>query len=125
MTIVVGIAPDGRGKAALHLAAMLARSARRRARRCARSSREPWPPGPARVDAEYRAHLERTASEALDEARERLAADVAATTVVQHARSAPAGLLEVAEEHDAALIVVGLVSDGRLRAGRWAASAAG
>ena len=74
-----------------------------------------WPPGPARVDAEYRAHLLRTANEALEEARARLSGDVSATTpLVHHARSAPAGLLEVAEEHDATVIVAGSCSTGGL-----------
>ncbi|HWT24223.1 MAG TPA: hypothetical protein VN213_12030, partial [Solirubrobacteraceae bacterium] len=44
---------------------------------------------PARVDAEYRALLGRTAQEALAEARARLPADVAASVVVREARSAP------------------------------------
>jgi nucleotide-binding universal stress UspA family protein len=111
MTMVVGIAPDGRGAAAVHLAAMLARSAQDDLVLCAVVP-APWPPSPARVDAEYRAHLEATASEALDEARARLPADASATTLVDHARSAPAGLLEVAERHDATVVVVGSSSAG-------------
>jgi nucleotide-binding universal stress UspA family protein len=113
MTIVVGITPEERGRGALHLAAMLARSTDDDLLLC---TVVPvfWPPGPARVDAEYRAHLMRTANEALDEARARLPADVSAAPLVHHARSAPAGLLEVAEQHDAALIVVGSCSTGVL-----------
>ena len=49
----------------------------------------PWPPSPARVDAEYRAYLDRTANEALEQARARLPEDVSATSLVHHARSAP------------------------------------
>ena len=41
------------------------------------------------------------ANEALTEARARLPGDVLATHLVHHARSAPAGLLEVAEQHEA------------------------
>ena len=55
----------------------------------------PWAPGPARVDAEYQAELQTVAQAALDEARARL--PEGARYVVHHARSAPAGLLEVAE----------------------------
>jgi nucleotide-binding universal stress UspA family protein len=106
MTLVVGIDPGGRGRAALHLAAMLARSADDDLVLCAVVP-APWPPSPARVDAEYRAHLERTAKDALDEARARLPEDVPATTLVHHARSAPAGLLDVAEQNDAAVLAVG------------------
>jgi nucleotide-binding universal stress UspA family protein len=44
---------------------------------------------------------------ALERAQERLPGDVAAASLVHHARSAPAGLLEVAEGRKAAMIVVG------------------
>ena len=106
MTMVVGIAPDGRDRAALQLAGMLARSAGDDLLLCA-TVPVPWPPSPAKVDAEYRAHLGRTANEALNEARARLPAEIPATLVVHHGRSAAVGLLEVTEQHDAGLIVVG------------------
>jgi nucleotide-binding universal stress UspA family protein len=111
MTLLAGFAPDGRGRAVLDLAAELARSLG-----------EPlvvgavipsqWPPGLARVDAEYHEQLHRTAEEALANARRRLPDDVEASFVTHHARSAPAGLLELASEHDARLIVVGSASAG-------------
>src|SRR5205823_2833013 len=56
MTIVAGFDPDAHGRAVLHLAAMLARSADDDLVVCAVIP-EPWPPGPARVDAEYRAQV--------------------------------------------------------------------
>jgi nucleotide-binding universal stress UspA family protein len=111
MTLVVGFAPDGRGRAVLHLAGMLARSAGDDLVVCAVVP-SPWPPSPARVDAEYRAYLDGAANDALEQARARLAADIPATYVVQHARSAPAGLLESAGEHDASLIVAGSSASG-------------
>ena len=111
MTIVVGYAPDGRGRAVLHLAAMLARSASDDIVVCAVVPQQ-WAPSPARVDAEYQAYLERTADEALEQARARLPADLAVSTVVRHARSAPRGLLDAAEEHDAAAIVTGSSAAG-------------
>ena len=113
MTIVVGITPEERGRGALHLAAMLARSTGDDLLLCTVVPVS-WPAGPAWVDAEYRAHLTRTASEALDEARARLPADTTAASLVHEARSAPAGLMEVAAEHDAALVVVGSCSTGVL-----------
>jgi nucleotide-binding universal stress UspA family protein len=113
MTIVVAIPPEGRGTGALHLAGMLARSSNDDLLLCSVIP-VPWPPSPARVDAEYRAHLERAAGEALDEARARLSGDISSTPLVHHARSAPAGLLEVAEDNDAAVIVVGSSSAGVL-----------
>jgi nucleotide-binding universal stress UspA family protein len=115
MSLVVGFAPDGRGRGVLHLAAMLARSADDDLVVCAIIP-SPWPPSPARVDAEWRAELEQIANEALDRARERLPDDVPARFLVQHARSAPAGLLQVAEQHDASTIVTGAMgsTSGRL-----------
>src|SRR3954467_15240261 len=67
----------------------------------------PWYPSPAKVDAEYQEYLHTTAQEALAKARRRLPPDIPAAFVVRNARSVPAGLLEVAEEHDAAIIVLG------------------
>jgi len=111
MTIVVGFAPDGRGRGALHLTGMLARSSADDVVVGAVIP-SPWPPSLARVDAEYRAELERTAQEALRQARARVPGDIPATFEVHHARSAPAGLLQLAEEREASLIVVGSSSGG-------------
>lgn len=111
MTLLVGYAPDGRGRAVLHLAGMLARSAGDDLLVCAVMP-EPWPPSPARVDAEYQAELARAAEHALGQARARLPADVPVTTLVHRARSAPTGLLEVAEQHGASLIVAGSAAAG-------------
>ncbi len=106
MSLLVGFAPDGRGKAVLHLAGMLARSADDDLVVCAIVP-APWYPSPARVDAEYQQYLRQTADEALEKARTRLPSDIPSTFVVHDARSVPAGLLELAEQRDASLIVVG------------------
>jgi nucleotide-binding universal stress UspA family protein len=111
MTLVASFAPDGRGRGVLHLAGMLARSSGDDLVVCAVIP-APWPPSPARVDAEYQAELERAANEALEQARARLPSDIPARFVTRHARSAPAGLLAVAEEHDAAVLVAGSASTG-------------
>jgi nucleotide-binding universal stress UspA family protein len=95
----------------LHLAAMLARSTGDELVVCAVVP-APWPPSPARVDAEYRAYLEQTANEALEQARTRLPSDIPAKYMHHHARSTPAGLLEVAAQHDASLIVAGSSAGG-------------
>jgi len=109
MTFVVGFAPDGRGRAVLELAGMLARAGGEDLL-VVSVVPSPWLPGPARVDAEYQAELAETANAALDEARSRLS--VEAEFLVHHARSTPAGLLEVAEARDAAMIVLGSSSAG-------------
>jgi nucleotide-binding universal stress UspA family protein len=111
MTMLVAYAPDGRGRAVLHLAGMLARSAGDDLLLCAVVPAS-WPPSPARVDAEYRQAVDHAAEDALATARSRLPEDVEVSTVVHHARSTPAGLLELAEQHDASLIVAGSSPSG-------------
>ena len=106
MTLIVGYPPDGRRRAVLHLAGMLARSSADDLVLCAVIPAQ-WPPGPGRIDAEYQEFLERDAQEALEQARGRIGDDVEVTTHVHHARSVPAGLLEVVEERDAAVLVTG------------------
>ena len=109
--MVVGYAPDGRGRAVLHLAGMLARSAGDDLVLCAVVPAT-WPPSPARVDAEYREHIGREAAQALDQARTRLPDDVRVSVLVHSARSTPAGLLEVAEQREASVIVAGSAAAG-------------
>jgi nucleotide-binding universal stress UspA family protein len=109
VTLVAGFAPDGRGRAVLHLGGMLARSADDELVVCAVVP-DSWPPGPGRVDAEYQAYLTATADGALRQARARIHDDVRVTTLIHHARSAAAGLLEVAEQRDAAILLVGSAS---------------
>jgi len=111
MSLLVGFAPDARGKAVLHLAGMLARSADEDLVVGAVIP-APWYPSPARVDAEYQEYLQATANEALEKARTRLPSDIPSTFVVHDARSVPAGLLELAEQRDATLIVVGSSAAG-------------
>jgi nucleotide-binding universal stress UspA family protein len=111
MTMLVAYAPDGHGRAVLHLAAMLARSADDDLLVCAVVPTS-WPPSPARVDAEYQEQVRHAAEDALAAARERLPDDVPVSSVVHHARSTPAGLLEVAEQHEASIIVTGSSSGG-------------
>ena len=111
MTIVVGFAPDGRGRAVLHLAAMLARSGAEDLLVCAVVPAA-WPPSPAKVDAEYQSYVQGAADNALSRARGRLPADVPASFEVLHARSAPAGLLDVADRVSASLVVVGSAAEG-------------
>jgi len=111
MTMIVGYAPDERGKAALHLAGVLARSSDDDLV-VASVLPAPWIPGMAKVDAEYREYLDETAAEALERARQFLPGDVPATFVSHSSRSAPVGLLELAEEHGANVIVLGSSSHG-------------
>ena len=105
MTLLVGYPPDGKARAVLHLGGMLARSAGDDVVLCTVVPSS-WPPSAARVDAEYRSHVDREAASVLERARERISG-VKVTPLVHHARSVPAGLLEVAESHEARLVVAG------------------
>src|SRR6476660_6189006 len=111
MTLTVAYAPDERGKTALHLASMLARSIGDELVVCSVIP-APWVPGMARIDAEYRKELDEIADHALALARKNLPGDVSARFERHSARSAPAGLLEVAKQNDAYMIVVGTSSAG-------------
>ena len=111
MTLIVAYAPDERGKTALHLASMLARSIGDELVICSVIP-APWVPGMARIDAEYRKQLDEIADQALELARKNLPGDVSARFERHSARSAPAGLLEIAKQYNAYMIVAGTSSAG-------------
>jgi nucleotide-binding universal stress UspA family protein len=113
VTLVVGLPRDERATAAVHLGVMLARSLDDDLLVCTVVP-PPWPPGMGRVDAEYQEYLDRGAKEAIERARALVPADRAASFVVTRARSTSAGLLEVAQEHGARLLVLGSSTAGVL-----------
>jgi nucleotide-binding universal stress UspA family protein len=111
MTLLVGYPPDGRGKGALHLAGMLARSGSDDlVVACVVPA--PWAPGMARIDSEYQQYLDEAAEAALEDARSNAPSGVQATFVRHGAGSVPVGLLQLAEKHDARLLVLGSSSAG-------------
>lgn len=111
MTMIVGCAPDQRSTAALHLAAMLARSSGDDLVVCAVLPTR-WIPGMARIDAEYQQQLVSDAERALEHAESELGDDVRARFVRHNARSAAVGLLEQAEKENANVLVLGSSSAG-------------
>jgi nucleotide-binding universal stress UspA family protein len=113
VTLVVGLPRDERATAAVHLGVMLARSLDDDLLVCTVVP-PPWPPGMGRVDAEYQAYLDRSAQEAVERGRGLVPADRAAAFVVARARSTSAGLLEVAQEHGARMLVLGSSTAGVL-----------
>ena len=107
--------PTGAGAAVLHWPAMLARSADDDLVVCA-----VVPAAVAAGPGARRRGVPARSSSSTAQRRARPGARAAAGRrrrdfVVQHARSAPAGLLEVAEEHDAAPDRAGLLVHGRAR----------
>lgn len=113
MTIVIGLAPNERGAAAVHLGSMLARS-RSEEVVVATVVPTPWPPNPYRIDAEYLALQETAAEEALAVARSHIGPDLSVELLVHHASSVSSGLLEVARERNATLVALGSSSGGGL-----------
>jgi nucleotide-binding universal stress UspA family protein len=113
MTLLVGLPRDERAQAAMHLGVLLARSLDEDLLVCTVVP-PPWPPGMGRIDAEYQEYLDRSATEAIERARALVPPDRAATFVVTRARSTSAGLLDVAREHDARLLVLGSSTAGVL-----------
>jgi nucleotide-binding universal stress UspA family protein len=109
VTIIVGYGSDEHGKAALPLAILLARSTGMPLVVCS-VLRKPWPLSLASRDDAHEAE----AAAALEQARQGVPGDVSAEFTVEHARSIPAGLLNVARKNDAAMLVVGSTSRGML-----------
>ncbi len=113
MTLLVGLPRDERATAAMNLGVLLARSLDEDLLVCTVVP-PPWPPGMGRIDAEYQEYLDRSAQEAIEQARDLVPTDRAATFLVARARSTSAGLLEVAREHGARLLVLGSSTAGVL-----------
>jgi nucleotide-binding universal stress UspA family protein len=111
VTLVVGLRRGQRGRAALHLAAMIARSVGEDMVVCTVLP-APWPPGAERIDAGYQGYLEREADEALDGARQQLSGTIRAEFTIVRARSIPGGLLDVVAERDAGLLLIGSSAAG-------------
>ena len=112
MTILVGYPINRRAKAVLSLAGMLARSSGEDLLVCTVVP-APWMPGLSRADEGYRSYIDESADTALAQARADLPTDVPAKFINVYARSAPSGLVEAAEQHEASLIVVGSAAAGQ------------
>ena len=113
MTIVIGLAPNERGAAAVHLGSMLARSVQDDVV-VVTVVPTPWPPNPYRADAEYLAYQQQAAEDALAEARSQIGPDLSVELVTHQARSVSTGLLEIARDRNAVLVALGSSSGGVL-----------
>ncbi|MGH1524032.1 universal stress protein [Leifsonia sp. L25] len=112
MSIVVGVDPAHRSASALHLAAMLARSSGT-GLIVAAVVPPAWPTTAGGADAEWRGYTRENANGALDHAAAVLGRSVPAEYVLHEAPSARRGLVALAEEREASLIVVGSATDGQ------------
>jgi nucleotide-binding universal stress UspA family protein len=113
MTTVVGLAPGEQGTAALHLGAMLARSAGDDLS-VAVVVPTPWPPNPYRADVEFQAVQEQEASKALEAAAAVVGPGLSARYRLHRARSVSSGLLEVVGQEAATSVVLGSAGSGLL-----------
>lgn len=112
MSIVVGVDPAHRSASALHLAAMLARSSG--ADLIVAAIVPPaWPTTAGGADTEWRGYTRDNADSALDHAAAVLGGSVAAEYLLHEAPSARRGLVELAEQREASLIVVGSATDAQ------------
>ena len=112
MNYLVGLTADRGGRDALALGRMLARTGDVTLTVCIVLPEVWGHPSLARVDAEYAAFLEQYAEEAIAEARAFLGDEVRAEYTARSARSATEGLVDVARETDAALVVLGSARHG-------------
>lgn len=117
MTIVVGYLAGKSGAAPLHLAVNAARTLRT-SLTVATVVPKPWTtPSPARIDAEYAAWADQLAADSAAEAQRFLAttaSDLSVSYQRRSHRSVSGGLIEVIEESEAALLVLGSSSAGQL-----------
>jgi nucleotide-binding universal stress UspA family protein len=111
VTIVVGYPPNRKGKAVLNLGALLSRSSGEDLVVCVVAP-SPWLPGVVREDTAFQDQINEMTDSALAHARAELPPGVSGTFTMVTARSIPTGLLEVAEQHQASLIVVGSSAAG-------------
>lgn len=120
MTVLVGLAPGPKGHSALHLGAMLARSAGEDLL-IASVVGEPWPPNIGGGDAEYLALRDGMAARSLAEAREQVEAGVPhVETLSRRAPSVASGLLNIIAERRISMVALGSSSSsllGRVRLG--------
>ncbi|HMZ14644.1 MAG TPA: universal stress protein [Mycobacterium sp.] len=117
MTVVVGYLAGKSGTAPLHLAVGAARTLRT-SLTVTTIVPKPWTtPSPARVDAEYAAWADQLAADSAKEAQRYLTTLAEGVTVGYHShahRSVSGGLVEVVEELDADVLVLGSSANGQL-----------
>ena len=117
MTIIVGYLAGKSGTAPLHLAVEAARTLRT-SLTVTTVVPKPWTtPSMARIDAEYAAWADQLAADSAKEAKRYLATMSDGVSISYHShshRSVSGGLIQVIEELDAELLVLGSSANGQL-----------
>ena len=113
MTILVGFSASRLGSAPLNLATQLARTTGEKVVAAAVVERA-LPAGVDPIEDEYRGYMATRAGESLRRVVGRLSGDVDVSVTVHQSDSVPNGLMELVDQHDAHLVVVGSSSSGLL-----------
>ena len=113
MTIIAGFSSSRQGAAPLNLAAQIARSTGEKVIAAAIVERA-FPPRDDPVEKEYLRYVSAQAQTSLERVVKQLPADLEVPIVVRPSTSIPMGLMELVEENDASLAVVGSSSSGLL-----------
>jgi nucleotide-binding universal stress UspA family protein len=113
MTIIAGFSSSRQGAAPLNLAAQIARSTGEKVIAAAIVERA-FPPRDDPVERDYLRYVSAQAQTSLERVVKQLPADVEVPIVVRQSTSIPMGLMELVEENDASLAVVGSSSSGLL-----------
>lgn len=113
MTIIAGFSSSRQGRAPLHLAAQISRCTGDKIIATAIVER-PGPPKADPIEDEYFQHVTSQASRSLERVVGQLPGNLDMTVLVHQSTSIPTGLMELAAEHNADLVVVGSSSSGLL-----------
>lgn len=113
MTVIAGFSFSRLGSAPLNLATQLARTTGEKVIAAAVVERA-LPAGVDPIEDEYRGYLASRATESLQRVVDRLPGDFDISVTVHQSTSVPNGLMELASQHGADLVVVGSSSSGLL-----------
>jgi nucleotide-binding universal stress UspA family protein len=113
MTIIAGFSSSRQGSAPLNLAAQLARTTGEKIIAAVVVERA-LPAGVDPIEDEYRGFLASRAGAALERVVEQVRGDLDISTTVHHSSSISQGLMELAGQHGADVVVVGSSSSGLL-----------
>jgi nucleotide-binding universal stress UspA family protein len=113
MTIIAGFSSSRQGSAPLNLAAQFARTTGEKIIAAVVVERA-LPPGVDPIEDEYRGFLASRASASLERVVGQLRGDLDITVAIHHSTSIPNGLMELAAQHSADVVVVGSSSSGLL-----------
>jgi len=113
MTIIAGFSSSRQGSAPVNLAAQLSRNTGEKVIAAAIVERA-VPVGVDPLEDEYQGHVTARATTSLQRVVDRVRGDLDISVEVRQSTSVPRGLMELVDEHDAGLVVVGSSSSGLL-----------